>query len=170
MSQPTITRVGIYPGTFDPITYGHTDIISRGAALLDKLIVAVAVNTEKGPIFSFEERIELVRDEIGHLDEDIAARIEVVRVEGLLVAFAHSVGARFIVRGLRAVSDFDYEFQMASMNAKMAPEIETICLMASDKYHFIASSLVKEIAKLNGDVSAFVSPRIAKRMQDRFRA
>ena len=161
-------RVGIYPGTFDPVTYGHIDIIGRAAKLLDRVVVAVAINTGKAPIFGIEERMEVAREEISHLPDDLADRIQVMQVEGLLIEFAHKVGANIIIRGLRAVSDFDYEFQMASMNAKMAPDVETVCLMASDKFQFIASSLVKEIAKLNGDVSPFVSPRIADRLAKRF--
>ena len=155
-------RTGIYPGTFDPITNGHVDIICRAAKLFDRLIVAIAVNTGKQPIFDAAERKDLVRQEIELVGGDYASRVEVMEVDGLLIEFARSVGARFIVRGLRAVSDFDYEFQLASMNAKMAPEIETVCLMASDKHQFIASSLVKEIARLNGDVAPFVSPRISR--------
>ena len=160
-------KIGIYPGTFDPITNGHTDIIGRAARVLDKLVVGVAINPGKGPIFDIDERVELVREEISHLDNTNGGMIEVMPFQSLLINFAHQVDATVIVRGLRAVSDFDYEFQMASMNAKMAPDIETLCLMASDKYHFIASSLVKEIAKLGGDVSQFVSPRIQERLSER---
>jgi pantetheine-phosphate adenylyltransferase len=163
-------KIGIYPGTFDPITNGHTDIIGRAARLLDKLVVGVAINPGKGPIFTIDERVELVREEIRHLGNGLSDRVEVRQFSGLLIDFAHQVDATVIIRGLRAVSDFDYEFQMASMNAKMAPDVETVCLMASDKYQFIASSLVKEIAKLNGDVSQFVSPRITERLAERLRA
>jgi pantetheine-phosphate adenylyltransferase len=162
-----LEKIGIYPGTFDPITNGHTDIIGRAARLLDKLIVGVAVNPGKEPIFNIDERVELAREEIKHLENGLSDRIEVIPFQSLLIHFAHEVGATAIIRGLRAVSDFDYEFQMASMNAKMAPDIETVCLMASDKYQFIASSLVKEIAKLEGDVSQFVSPRISERLIER---
>ena len=133
----------------------------------DKLVVGVAINPGKGPIFTIDERVELVREEIAHLDNNNGGTIEIIPFQSLLIHFAREVEATVIVRGLRAVSDFDYEFQMASMNAKMAPDIETLCLMASDKYHFIASSLVKEIAKLNGDVSQFVSPRIQERLSER---
>ena len=162
-----LEKIGIYPGTFYPITNGHTDIIGRAARLLDKLIVGVAINPGKEPIFNIDERVELAREEIKHLENSLSDRIEVIPFQSLLIHFAHEVGATAIIRGLRAVSDFDYEFQMASMNAKMAPDIETICLMASDKYQFIASSLVKEIAKLEGDVSQFVSPRISERLIER---
>lgn len=160
-------KIGIYPGTFDPITNGHADIIGRAARLLDKLVVGVAINPGKEPIFTIDERVELVREEIDHLENGLGDRIEVQPFTGLLIDFAHDADATVIVRGLRAVSDFDYEFQMASMNAKMATDIETVCLMASDKYHFIASSLVKEIAKLDGDITQFVSPRVAERLAER---
>jgi pantetheine-phosphate adenylyltransferase len=157
----TDQRIGVYPGTFDPVTNGHMDIIHRGAKVLDKLIVAVAVNAGKGPMFDLETRLQLVRDEAATL-ADVGGRIEVMGFDNLLVQFAADQGASVIIRGLRAVSDFDYEFQMASMNAKLAPAIDTVCLMASDKHQFIASSLVKEVAKLGGDVTQFVSPRVAK--------
>jgi len=160
-------KIGIYPGTFDPITNGHADIIGRAARLLDKLVVGVAINPSKGPIFTIDERVELVREEIKHLGNGVGDRIEVRPFTGLLINFARDVDATVIIRGLRAVSDFDYEFQMASMNAKMAEDIETVCLMASDKYHFIASSLVKEIARLDGDITQFVSPRVAERLEER---
>ena len=157
-------RIGVYPGTFDPVTNGHMDIIHRGAKLLDKLVVAVAVNAGKGPLFDVETRIELVRAEAATLP-DVGNRIEVMGFDNLLVQFAADQGASVVIRGLRAVSDFDYEFQMASMNAQLAPEIDTVCLMASDKHQFIASRLVKEIAILGGDVTQFVSPRVAKLLE-----
>ncbi len=159
------TRIGVYPGTFDPITNGHFDIIQRAARMLDKLVVGVAVNAGKGPLFNFDERVGQVRTEIAEINN--GGVIEVQPFDNLLVKFATDHGAAVIIRGLRAVSDFDYEFQMASMNAKLSPEIETVCLMASDRHQFIASRLVKEIAILGGDVSQFVSPRIAKRLKER---
>jgi len=162
-------RTGIYPGTFDPITNGHMDIISRAAKLVDRLVVAVAANAGKGPLFTVEERVRLVEDEIAALGNGLDNRVEVRPFDTLLVQFAREAGATAIIRGLRAVSDFDYEFQMSSMNAKLAPEIETLCLMASDRYQFIAARLVKEIAMLGGDVSGFVSPRIAARLAERLR-
>ena len=157
MPEPLI---GIYPGTFDPITNGHADIIQRAARMLDKLVIGVAINAGKGPLFSLEERLEMVRVETAEM-KDVADRIIVQGFDNLLVDFAKNNDAKVIIRGLRAVSDFDYEFQMSSMNAKLAPEVDTVCLMASDRHQFIASRLVKEIAKLNGDVQQFVSPRVS---------
>src|SRR5271156_5476468 len=163
-------RIGLYPGTFDPITNGHIDVIARAARLLDKLVVGVAINTGKGPMFTLEERVELVRAEI----EAIATRngmvIEVVPFDTLLIDFARKVGASMIVRGLRAVSDFDYEFQMAGMNYRMAPDIETVFLMASERHQFIASRLVKEVAALGGDISSFVPRLTLERVMKRIRA
>jgi pantetheine-phosphate adenylyltransferase len=162
-------RVGIYPGTFDPITNGHTDIIRRAARVVDRLVVGVARNDGKGPLFSTNERVEIVRDEIAQaLAKDVAQRIEVQAFESLLMSFAESVNASVIIRGLRAVSDFEYEFQMAGMNARLNTQIETVFLMASDRFQFISSRFVKEIGALGGDVSHFVSERVAARLTERF--
>jgi pantetheine-phosphate adenylyltransferase len=162
-------RVGIYPGTFDPITNGHVDIIRRAAKIVDRLVVGVARNDTKGPLFSTDERVEIVRREIADvLDRATAERIEVRAFESLLMSFAESVGAGVIIRGLRAVSDFEYEFQMAGMNARLNTEIETVFLMSSDRYQFISSRFVKEIGALGGDVSHFVSKRVAARLNERF--
>ena len=165
MSQP---RTGIYPGTFDPITNGHSDIIRRAARIVDRLVIGVARNDGKGPLFATDERVEIVRDEVAHLENGDAERVEVRAFDTLLVNFAHSVGASVVIRGLRAVSDFEYEFQMAGMNARLNPEIETVFLMASDRFQFISSRFVKEIGALGGDVSHFVSPRVVTRLVDRF--
>jgi pantetheine-phosphate adenylyltransferase len=137
--------------------------------VVDRLVVGVARNDGKGPLFSTDERVKIVREEIEQgLDREVAARIEVRAFEILLMSFAESVGASVIIKGLRAVSDFEYEFQMAGMNAQLNPEIETVFLMASDRYQFIASRFVKEICALGGDVSHFVSPRVATRLKERF--
>jgi pantetheine-phosphate adenylyltransferase len=162
-------RIGLYPGTFDPVTNGHLDVIARAARLLDKLVVGVAINTGKVPLFSLEERVDLVTAEI----EAIATRngmvIEVQPFQALSIDFARQMGASMIVRGLRAVSDFDYELQMAGMNYRMAPDIETVFLMASERHQFIASRLVKEVAMLGGDISSFVPARTLERVMKRVR-
>src|SRR6266853_3087442 len=165
MSQP---RIGIYPGTFDPITNGHSDIIRRAVRIVDRLVIGVARNDGKGPLFSTDERVEIVRGEVEHLENGDVARIEVRPFDILLMSFAESVGASVIVRGLRAVSDFEYEFQMAGMNARLNPKIETVFLMASDRYQFISSRFVKEIGQLGGDVAHFVSPRVAEQLVRKF--
>src|SRR5690348_10896914 len=149
-------RVGLYPGTFDPVTNGHLDVIARAARLLDKLVVGVAINTGKGPLFELEERVELVEAEISRIATQNDMVIEVHAFDTLLVDYARKVGATAIVRGLRAVSDFDYEFQMAGMNYRMAPDVETVFLMASERHQFISSRFVKDIAMFGGDVSSFV--------------
>jgi len=151
-------RVGLYPGTFDPVTNGHVDVIARAARLMDKLVVGVSISTGKGPLFTLEERVELVTAEIAEIGPRNGTVIEVRPFQGLLIDFARQVGAVMIVRGLRAVSDFDYEFQMAGMNYRMAPDIETVFLMASERHQFIASRLVKEVAALGGDITSFVPP------------
>jgi pantetheine-phosphate adenylyltransferase len=162
-------RVGIYPGTFDPITNGHADIILRATKIVDRLVIGVARNIGKGPLFSTKERVEIVQDEVDHLADAAARkRVEVRPYENLLMHFAMEQGATMILRGLRAVSDFEYEFQMAGMNNRLNPNIETVFLMANDKYQFIASRLVKEIAQLGGDITPFVSARVAQRITDRF--
>ncbi len=148
--------VGLYPGTFDPITNGHLDIIARAARMLDRLVIGVAMNAGKGPLFSIEERVELVSEEAARIAEHNGMVIEARPFHGLLIGFAREVGARVIVRGLRAVSDFDYEFQMAGMNARLDSGIETVFLMASERHQFISSRFVKEIAQLGGDISSFV--------------
>lgn len=149
-------RVGLYPGTFDPVTNGHLDIINRAARLLDKLVVGVAINTGKGPLFELEERVELVRFETDRIAARTGCVIEVRPFQSLLIQFCREVGAQVLVRGLRAVSDFDYEFQMTGMNRRLDDSIETVFLMASETNQFIASRLVKEIAYLGGDIASFV--------------
>jgi pantetheine-phosphate adenylyltransferase len=160
-------RIGVYPGTFDPITNGHMDIIERALGIVDQLVVAVARNSGKGPLFSTDERVETVQDEIRPLIAK-GYKVEVRPFDTLLMHFACSVGANVLIRGLRAVSDFEYEFQMAGMNRRLNPEIETVFLMASEGVQFISSRFVKEIGSLGGDISSFVSPGVAHRLEARF--
>ncbi|MSO85236.1 MAG: pantetheine-phosphate adenylyltransferase, partial [Rhodospirillales bacterium] len=168
MSGAAHRRVGIYPGTFDPVTRGHLDIITRATRVVERLIVAVAVNAGKDPLFSLPERVEMVRHEIAHIGNGDGSRIRVVPFKSLLMNFVGEMGASVVVRGLRAVSDFEYEFQMAGMNARLNPKIETIFLMAADRYQFISSRFVKEIGRLGGDVGHFVSPAVKARLEGRF--
>ena len=159
----------IYPGSFDPVTNGHLDIIERGATLTDRLIVSVAINIGKSPMFTVDERVELLRQEVEIMkaEKGLTANIEVQTFSGLLIDYAQSVGAKMILRGLRAVTDFDYEFQMTGMNRRMNREIETVFLMASERNQFIASRMVKEVAILGGDVSVFVPKRVAEALKER---
>jgi pantetheine-phosphate adenylyltransferase len=156
-------HAGVYPGTFDPVTYGHLDIIERTLPIIDKLIVAVAVNKGKSPLFDVSERIDMIETEVARLAVN-GKSIVVWPFEELLVNFASSVGANVIIRGLRAVSDFEYEFQMAGTNARLNSSVETVFLMASDRNQFTSSRLVKEIAGLGGDISSFVPPIVARRI------
>ena len=161
------TRIGLYPGTFDPITNGHIDIISRAVKLVDRLVIGVAINRDKSPLFTLEERVELVRSEVTPFAE--LAEIEVRPFETLLMSFAEAAGASMIIRGLRAVADFEYEFQMTAMNQQLNREIETVFLMADPRHQAIASKLVKEIARLGGDISGFVTPAVADRLKSKVR-
>ena len=161
-------RTGIYPGTFDPVTNGHMDIINRAASVVDYLIVGVAINAGKGPLFSVDERVEMVAGEIEETLGNHQCVVKVQSFNGLLTDFASSCGASLIFRGLRAVSDFEYEFQMTGMNIKLNPDIETVFLMASEGEQFISSRLVKEIGSLGGDISHFVSSRVRERMLTKF--
>ena len=160
--------IALYPGTFDPVTNGHLDIIQRAARMFDCLVIGVAKNAGKNPLFSHEERVEMLEDELLTFNNG-SGKIIVEGFDSLLVNFANTQGAKVIIRGLRAISDFDYEFQMASMNAHIAPDIETVCLMASDKHQFIASRLVKEIAILNGDVSKFITEGVLNKLNNKVR-
>ena len=168
-SQQVRGRIGIYPGTFDPITVGHMDIIKRALKVVDKLIIGVALDTGKEPVFGLEMRAKLVREDIKKLGKD-ASRIQVKPFHGLLMKFAEEEGACIVIRGLRAVSDFEYEFQMACMNSRLNPEIETVFLTASEDTHFISSRFVKQIARLGGDISSFVSANVARHLRQYFGA
>ena len=160
-----MTRIGLYPGTFDPVTNGHLDIIGRAVKLVDRLVIGVAINKDKGPLFSLDERVAMVLEETAGLRNH--AEIVVLPFDSLLMHFAEEVGASLIVRGLRAVADFEYEFQMTAMNQALNRDIETVFLMADPRHQAIASRLVKEIARLGGDISSFVSPRVAERIGSR---
>jgi pantetheine-phosphate adenylyltransferase len=167
---PRPVRIALYPGTFDPITNGHIDIIGRAARVCDRLVIGVAVNIGKAPLFPLEERVALVEAECQAVGAKNGTAIEVRPFSGLLIAFAKQLGAGMLVRGLRAVADFDYEFAMAGMNARLAPDVETVFLMASERHQFISSRLVKEIALLGGDISSFVPPLALERTLARVRA
>jgi len=163
------SKIAVYPGTFDPLTNGHTDIIKRAAKLTDRLIIAVAISGGKDPLFTLNERTEMIADEIAGMGSDLAERIAVVPFDNLLMDFVYDQGALVIVRGLRAVSDFEYELQMAGMNSRLNRDVETVFLMASENHQFIASRFVKEIGRLGGEIGHFVSPRVKAKMDQKFR-
>ena len=158
-------KIGIYPGSFDPVTFGHLDIIERGAKIVDKLIVGVLTNNAKTPLFSSEERVRMINNLTKHLDN-----VEAKAFDGLTVDFAHAEGATVIVRGLRAVTDFEYELELAQTNKVIAPDIDTIFLTTNLKYSYLSSSTVKEIASFGGDIHEFVSPEVQDRMKGKFKA
>lgn len=162
----TSIRTGIYPGTFDPITKGHLHIIERASKLVDRLIIGVADNAGKNPMFSCAERVAMVQTDIDNMHNK-HCNIEVASFNNLLVHFAREQNAECVFRGLRASSDFEYEFQMTGMNIRIAPDIETVFLMASDKWQFVSSSFIKEIARLDGDVSDFVTPNVLTLLQNK---
>jgi len=162
-------RTALYPGTFDPVTLGHIDIFKRAGALVDKLVIGVAINSDKEPLFSLEERVAMVESEIRPIAEDICTEIVTHPFENLLIHCAQEVGASVIIRGLRAVSDFEYEYQMVGMNRAMNEEIETVFLMSDLKNQAIASRLVKEIARLGGDVSKFVTKDVHSKLLRKMR-
>lgn len=160
--------IGLYPGTFDPVTLGHVDLVERAVKLVDELVIGVAINRDKSPLFSLEERVAMVEKEMARISKSSGVPIRVVPFESLLMKFAEEVKANIIIRGLRAVSDFEYEFQMVGMNQALNDEIETVFLMADARYQSIASRLVKEIARLGGDVSSFVPAQVAASLKTKF--
>ncbi|NNE88116.1 MAG: pantetheine-phosphate adenylyltransferase [Silicimonas sp.] len=161
-------RIGLYPGTFDPVTLGHMDIIRRATALVDRLVIGVAINRDKGPLFSLEERVAMIEAECAVVARETGVEIVAHPFENLLIDCAHDVGAKIIIRGLRAVADFEYEYQMVGMNRMLDDTIDTVFLMAEAEHQAIASKLVKEIARLNGDVSNFVTPAVLEALKTRF--
>ncbi|SFR48259.1 pantetheine-phosphate adenylyltransferase [Litoreibacter janthinus] len=160
-------RIGLYPGTFDPITLGHSDIIRRACSLVDRLVIGVAINRDKGPLFSLEERTAMIEAECAQVSAESGCEILVHPFENLLIHCARDVGATVIIRGLRAVADFEYEYQMVGMNRAMDNSVETVFLMAEAQHQAIASKLVKEIARLGGDVSKFVTPPVKAALLER---
>lgn len=159
------TRTAVYPGTFDPITNGHLDIVDRALDLFDKVIIAIAINPTKQPVFSLEERTEMIRE----CYPDANSRVEIDPISGLLVDYAHKRNAKTIVRGLRAVSDFDYEFQLALMNRKLRREVETIFLMSGFRWIYISSSIIKDAARHGGNIENLVPPHVEERLKEKFR-
>jgi len=161
-------KIGIYPGTFDPITHGHTDIITRSLCVFDKVVVAVAPNPTKHPLFNLEERLDMVK--LVMMDLGQAGQVDVVTFDGLLVDYVQRSGSHAIIRGLRAISDFEHEFQMALINRKLAKEVETVFLMSSEENSYLSSTIIKDIANHRGSLTAFLHPEVAQRLQERIRS
>lgn len=159
-------KIGIYPGTFDPVTHGHTDIITRSLRVFDKVVVAVAPNPAKHPLFNLAERLEMVR----LVMKDLTPQVEVTTFEGLLVNYVERSGAHAIIRGLRAISDFEHEFQMALINRKLAKQVETVFLMPSEEYSYLSSTIIKDVAQHGGSLTEFLHPEVARRLQERIRS
>ena len=157
-------KIAVYPGSFDPVTHGHMDIIRRSASVFDKLIVGVLRNKSKNPLFTVQERVKMIQEVTSDIED-----VEVVDFDGLLIDFVHKVGAKAIVRGLRAVTDFEYELQMSLTNKVIAPDVETVFLTTNLQYSYLSSSIVKEIASYNGDISHFVDKRVEKAIQDKMK-
>jgi pantetheine-phosphate adenylyltransferase len=164
VAADTEESIAVYPGTFDPITMGHIDIIKRGLSLFDKVVIAIAINSSKKPLFEIEERLEMIRGSF----PDHEDRIEVDTVDGLLVDYAYRKGAKAIIRGLRAVSDFDYEFQLALMNRRIEREVETVFLMTGFRWIFISSSIIKDAARHGGDVSGLVPDHVCEKLREKY--
>ncbi|QQL46312.1 pantetheine-phosphate adenylyltransferase [Sulfuriroseicoccus oceanibius] len=160
-------RTALYPGSFDPITYGHLDIVQRASKLFDEVIVAAAHNDAKNPLFTNEERVDLITETLAKAG---ITNARAVTFDGLLVNYAEQLGVTAVIRGLRAISDFEFEFQMALMNRKLKPELETIFLMPKDEYSYLSSRMVKEVARLDGDISSFVPPHIATALRSKLKA
>jgi pantetheine-phosphate adenylyltransferase len=157
-----MTRTAVYPGTFDPVTYGHLDVIKRASVIYDKVLVAVAHSTEKSTLFSVEERVAMMTEAVAGYDN-----VKVEDFEGLVVDYAASKSVRIVVRGIRMISDFEYEFQMALTNRKLNPEIETVFMMPNEAYSYLSSKLIKEVARLGADVSSFVSKSVEKKLKEK---
>ena len=158
-------KIGIYPGTFDPITHGHTDIITRSLRVFDKVVIAVAPNPSKHPLFNLAERLDMVK----LVSKDLG-QVEVTSFDGLLVAYVEQCGAHAIIRGLRAISDFEHEFQMALINRKLAKKVETVFLMPSEEYSYLSSTIIKDVTSNGGDLTEFLHPEVARRLQARIRS
>ncbi|MBX6423304.1 pantetheine-phosphate adenylyltransferase [Thermosulfurimonas sp. F29] len=169
MDGETTPRIAVYPGTFDPVTNGHLDLIRRALRLFDRLIVAIGENPAKKPLFGLEERLAMLEEAVADWPEEERKRLEITSFSGLLVEFCRKRGARVIVRGLRAVSDFEYEFQLALMNRKLARDIETVFLMPGFRWIFISSTIIKEAARFGGDLEGLVPPGVARRLREKFR-